>query len=593
MIRSLFKFIFSAFFWICSVLGFILIILALSLYWGQKSLFTSSSKPIKGDSVLSLTLKGPFVEHAHSKGIGGILLGKDASLYDMTRAIYAASHDEKIKGLLVRMESPSLGQAQLQELRDAFLSFKASGKPSWCYTDSFGESSSGTGLYYLATACEEIWLQPLGMVNLVGVSMEIPFAKEALKKMDVHPEIVQRKEYKSFIETFTRDSFSDESREAQQAVADSILDQFVEGIAKERDIPHDHVRALINNGPYLTQEAVTNRLVDHVDYRQFLEPILREKLGQHIRFVGISPYLSTLPVESQGEKVALIFGSGLIQQEGSKSLLGDLFISSGESFKTFQMALQDPEVKAIVYRINSPGGSPIASETIHSIIKYAKDYGKKPVIISMGDYAASGGYWASVAGTKIVAQPATLTGSIGVFGGKYVISGLLEKFGVKFGHVSTSENSSMWSFVESFTPKQWEKLNALMDEVYDTFSRRVAEGRHMTPEQVEKVARGRVWTGEQALALGLVDQLGGLHLALELARKEAGLKATAGVVVFPREQSLLESLATLFHEEEGEVIHKVGVMDSYSLPFKRVLAIFTWIFASQNLAYAPLGEVKH
>ncbi len=582
MIRNIFRFTFSVFFWICAAIGLSLIVLLLSLYLGHKSFLKTSTQPIKQNSVLTVTLKGTYTDHVQSKGLGA-LLGKSASLYDLTRSIYAASEDERIKGLLLKIENPNLGKAQLQELRDALLSFKASGKLSWCYTETFGESSSGTDLYYLATACDQIWLQPLGTVNLVGINIEVPFGKESLDKLDIHPEIVQRKEYKSFIESFTREGFSKEGREAQQAIADSFLEQFVDGIAKERALNHEHVRDLIQSGPHLNRDAIKEKLVDQVNYRQNLEPTLKEKLGSHIQFVSLKNYLSTLPEEkTSGDKVALIFGEGIIQQNGKKTALGDLFISSSEAYNTFLSAAKDPHVKVIVYRINSPGGSPVASEAVYSVIKYIKDEFHKPVIISMGDAAASGGYWASVGGTKIIAQPATLTGSIGAFGGKYVISGLLEKLGVKVDSVSTSENATMYSFVHSFTPHQWQKMNALMDDVYDTFTERVAEGRGLSREQVERVARGRVWTGEQAHALGLVDQLGGLHLAIDIARQETGLKPSAGVEVFPKEKSIFEDIASLYGQED-ESLQNVGVMEAILMPIRKILAFCAFVCSSNMI----------
>jgi protease IV len=592
MIRSFFRFIFSTFFWICAFIGIVVFALVLTLYLGHFGPFSPPSKSLKRESVLSLTLNGTYVEHANSKGIESLFLGKNASLYDLTLALHKASQDDKIKGLVIRIESPSLGTAQLQELRDALLTFRKSGKPSWCYADSFGESSSGTGLYYLATACEEIWLQPLGTVNLVGINMELPFGKEALQKLDIKAELTQRKEYKTFPEMFTREDYSQANREVSQAIADSVLGQIVEGIAKERKIAHDQVRLLIANGPYLTQESLSEKLVDHIGYRETLAPAIQEKLGHHIDFVGVGAYLRTHSHEVKGDKVALIFGSGIIQRDGKSSILDELVISSNSTYKAFQLAIDDKDVKAIVYRINSSGGSPVASETIYSIINYAKDHAKKPVIISMSDAAASGGYWISVAGSKIVAQPSTLTGSIGVFGGKFVLSGLFEKLGVKFGHVSTSENATMWSFAESFTPAQWSKMNAMMDEIYQVFSNRVAKGRNMTPDQVEKVARGRVWTGEQALALGLVDQLGGLHTAIDLAKQEAGLPPQAGVEIYPRHKTFFENITSLLeHEEEGSV-HEVGVFGALLQPLKKVMAVFSFILSSQEGAYVPLGEVK-
>ena len=592
MIRGFFKFIFSTLFWGCALMGFGILCIILAMYFTKLGPFAPSSKPLEHDAVLSLTLNGQYVEHANSTGIESLLLGKNASLYDLTRAIIHAAKDEKIKGLVLRIESPSLGAAQIQELRDAFLAFRKSGKPSWCYTDSFGDTSSGTALYYLATACQEIWLQPLGTLNLIGVAMEVPFAKNALEKLDIKPEIIQRKEYKSFMEMFTREDFSEANRESLQALADSILSQYVDGIAQERNISHEQVRSLINNGPYLTQEALTAKLIDRIDFRQILTPTIQEKLGKNIVFMKIGTYLNTLPRSVKGSKVALIFGSGTIQRDGGESALNELVISANSTYKAFQLAIEDKDVKAIVYRVNSGGGSPVASETIYSIINYAKEHGKKPVIISMSDAAASGGYWISVAGSKIVAQPATLTGSIGVFGGKILLSGLFEKLGIKWGHVSTSENASMWSFNEAYTPAQWVKLNALMDQIYESFTNRVAQGRKMTPQQVEKVARGRVWTGEQALALGLVDQLGGIHTAIDLAKKEAGLPIDAGIQIYPPHKTFYESLASLFEGDEESSLHEVGILGSVLQPLKKIWAVFTLLLSSQEVVYAPLREVR-
>ncbi|MBX9621433.1 MAG: signal peptide peptidase SppA [Alphaproteobacteria bacterium] len=592
MIRSVLKFIFSTFFWICSVIGIVFVSLIFFLYLGGIGPFSPSTQPLKKDSVLSIILNGTYVEHTDSKGIGSLFLGKEASLYELTQGIIKAASDDKIKGLVVRIESPSLGTAQLQELREALSTFRDSGKPNWCYTDSFGDSSSGTGLYYLATACEEIWLQPLGTVNLTGINLEVPFGKNALEKLDITPEIAQRKEYKSFVEMFTRDDFSEASREAQQAIADSILSQIVESIAKDRKLSHDHVRFLIANGPYLTQEALKEKLVDKVEFRQALIAVIKERLGQQIPFLKMASYLQNFQQSVPGDKVALIFGSGTIQRDGGRSPLDEVVISSNATEKAFQQAADDKDVKAIVYRINSPGGSPVASETIYNIIRHTQQVAKKPVIISMSDAAASGGYWVSLAGSKIIAQPATLTGSIGVFGGKFIVSGLLEKLGVHIGNISTSDNATMWSFTQSFNPAQWMKLNAIMDDVYQNFTSRVAQNRHMTLEQVEKVARGRVWTGEQALALGLVDQLGSLTAAIALAKKEAGLPPTAGIAIYPPSKTLLEELASLMDDSEDDSSHQVGVLGIFFQPLKKVMSVWTLLTSSPEILEVPLAEVK-
>jgi len=598
MIRSVLKFIFRTLYGIFAFIGFGIIFLVFILSAGLTYLgvgpFSSLPLPLNKDSILTLNLNSSYVEHADSDGLQALLMGKDASLYDMVVAIRKAGRDPKVKGLVARIEQPALGTAQIQELRDAVLEFRKSGKPSWCYSDSFGELSQGTGLYYIASAFEQIWLQPLGSVNLTGVKIEIPFGKEALEKLDVKAEVIQKKEYKSYTDMFTRDDFSEHSKESYQAVIDSILSQVVDGIAKDRKMPHDQVRSLIANGPYFTEEALALKLIDRIDYRQNLITAIHEKLGEDIKFLPVSSYFNTLIRWIHGSKVALIFGSGIIFRDESGLLLGGTGLSSDDIYKAFQLAGKDPDVKAIVFRINSEGGSPSASESIYSIINYAKEHWKKPVIISMSDAAASGGYWISLAGTKIVAQPATLTGSIGVFGGKFVLKGLFEKLGIKWGEVSTSENAMMWSLNESYTPAQWVKLNAYMDQIYDGFTSRVAKSRKLSPEQVEKVARGRVWTGEQALALGLVDQLGGIQTAIDLAIKEAGLEkdADVGVQVYPRHRSILEKFAVSLDSAEDGTSFQIGIFGNIMSSIKRISDVLGSLVPQQDAVYHPLGKVK-
>ncbi len=592
MIRSVFRVVFKTMYGIFAFLGLCVVLIALIMMfglgkwnWGESSKNISS---LKHDSVLSIILDGSYVEHETSNKYEALLFGSNASLYDLVRSITVAAHDPHIKGLVARIENPDLGTAQIQEIRDALAEFRKSGKPSWVYATSFGELTPGTGLYYLATGFEQIWIQPLGAVNLTGLSMEVPFGKEALEKIGVKPELIQKKEFKSFADMFTRDSMSEPNAEELQAVVDSIISQVVDGIVKDRKLSPDQVRHLVNNGPYFTEEAVTNKLIDRIDYRYNLMPTIQEKLGQDIEFIGLSTYVSTLPQPKKGPRVALIFGEGKIVNEMKTSTFGGLSIGSDDTYSAFHSAIEDPDVKAIVYRINSEGGSPVASETIYSIIKYANEKAKKPVIISMSDVAASGGYWISAAGTKIVAQPATLTGSIGAFGGKFNLAGLFEKIGIKWGVVSTSENARMWSVTEAYTPAQWMKVNQYLDKIYEGFTTRVAKHRNMTPEQVEKVARGRVWTGEQAMALGLVDQLGGLQFALHLAKKEAGLAQDASVHIYPKYQSFFEKFLKSYYSHEKETFSKMDTFLGILSPFKKVVALF---YEPQVLE-APIGKIR-
>jgi len=587
MIRKLLRAVARLIVWVCTFVGFVIVSGALCLYLMNRE---HQPKSLAHDTVLTLTLEGSYVDHHTGlPGLSAIATGGQGSLYDVTRAIMHGAKDKKVVGLILRIETPSLSTAQIQEIRDALLVFQKEGKPAWCYTDSFGELGSGTGLYYLATACPHITVQPLGMVNLIGISMESPFAKGALDKLGVVPNLIQKKEYKSYEEIFTREDFSLPAREALQATVDSFLSQIVDGIAQARKLPPDHVRALIETGPYVLEAAKTSRLIDKIGFYDDLLADLKKNFDTSMDYMDVDAYLKTLPLDLPGEGIALIFGTGTIQREKSPVFGGEATIDTETLCTAFQDAADDPHVKAIVFRIDSPGGSPLASETI----RHALEQVKKPIIISMGSAAASGGYWIALPGSQIVAQPATLTGSIGAMGGKFVLAGLFEKLGIHWGRVSTHENATLGSFSDPYTPLQQAQVDLWIQQIYDAFVSRVSKSRHMTPEQVEKVARGRVWTGEQAFALGLVDHLGGLHTAIGMAQKVAGLPMDAPLHLFPKPRSLLETLAEVVsgaHEasllapqirilmEGCQFLHQVRAyfpssQATVSMPFKEIHAL--------------------
>lgn len=551
MIRALFRGIYRTFLWICTALGFGLMGAGVCFFFFILPRQFPSPNPLVSPSLLTLTLKGSYEDHPRGGlGLDSFGLEKRASLYDLTKAITQAAQDKQIRGLVIHIDQPSFGMAQIQEIRDALLAFRKAGKPTWCYADSFGELTSGTNLYYLATACDHITVQPLGMLGLTGLMRELPFLKGGLDKLGVTPDLIQKKEYKSYEETFTREALSGPAREAEQAVVDSFLAQVIEGISQGRKLPHESVRSLINNGPYLLEAAQRHKLIDHIGFYDELLTQISKKLGQSLPSVKLEAYLKTLPLPLSEERIALIFASGTIQREKATSVFGGSLIEPREICKAFEDAMKDPTVKAVVFRIDSPGGSPSASEAIRHGIEQAKLRYKKPVIISMGNAAASGGYWIATPGSLIVAQPGTLTGSIGAMGGKFVFSGLFEKLGIQWDRVSTSENAAIWGFTNAYTPFQQAYIDAWIQQIYDGFISRVAKSRKMTLPQVEKVARGRVWTGEQALALNLVDRLGGLQTALDLGKIEVGLSPEAEVIVFPKQGTFLDTLRQLLDEEE-------------------------------------------
>lgn len=592
MIRSFLRGLFKTFYVLLASIGFLILCVGFFLYHKMDSNH-SKIHPLTKDTVLTLTLNGNYEDHPNLSPLNSLLSKQENSIYELTHTLKLASQDSKVKGLIIQLNLPEIGFAQIQELRDSLYAFRQAGKFILFYTDSFGETGPATGLYYLATVSNEIWMQPIGILNSSGLNMEVPFAKGALEKLDVKPIFGQRKEYKSYIETFTRDDFSPESKESLQAILASLNDQIIEGISQGRQLPRHIVQDYIHKNPFLAKEALQYKMIDKLDYRHNLKTAALQKAGKIVEFLPFHKYGQSLPSSVQGQKIALIFGHGAIVQEQNESdALNSDVIGSNTTYTNFKNAIDDKNIKAIVYRVNSPGGSPTASETIASVINLAKERGK-PVIISMSDYAASGGYWISLAGTKIVAQPGTLTGSIGVFSGKFVLTGLWDKLGIKWGSIKSGENADMWSANSSFSPAAWDKLNNWLDDIYATFTKKVAESRHLTAEQVEKISRGRVWTGEQALALGLVDQLGGIEQAIILAKQEASLPQNTAVEVYPTQKTIIEKLIALL---SGENPHS-DISSFILAPFKALrlfLSPFLGLisYTHQDVLEAPIVHVK-
>lgn len=598
MLSKFLKFIFRSIYRLSAVLGFLLII---GVAGGFYILSQSSSKTIvQENTLLTLTLQDSYPDYVEESLLKRLLKGEENSLYDLITTLESAEKDPKIKGLVVVLRSTGLGLAQLQELRDAILRFKKAGKSTLIYSDAYGEVDSALMAYYLASTFDEIWMQPIGTVNISGISLEKPYARELLEKLGVTPEFGKRKEYKSFSEMYTNSEPSEAAKEADQAILDSISSQVVETLAKSRKRMPQEVLQLIDNSPYTDLEARDLKLVDTLAHLHTLKPTLESRYGENqpVHFMDFWVYGTTHPAEKVNpdqDHIALIFDSGAIISGDNDGLMSEGFINSTRTYHLFMDAIKNPHVKGIVYRINSPGGSPTASETISSVIHYAKTKGI-PVVISMGDYAASGGYWISAEGSKILASSFTLTGSIGVFMGKFVLKDLWEKIGVHWDGVSFGKNSNLASPNTPFTPEEWARMNTFLDRIYSAFVNKVATARKLSLEAAEKLAKGRVWTGEQAQSLGLVDQLGGLHDALIVARKEAKLQVDAPLVIYPRKKGLLEILIEkLTHtppeDEADSVEFSLRAPLQYWQAFTRLLVQLRPLVNHETLE-APRLEVK-
>jgi protease-4 len=529
-----------------------LVIAGLIMAAGVAAITMTSKGGVSKATVLEIDFEQLIVEYVRDEPFSKILHGKQLTTRDVVDALAKASEDERVVGIVARVGNGAMGLAQIQEIRDAVIRFRESGKMAVAYGETFGEVGPGNGAYYLATAFDEIYLQPSGDVGLTGLMYESPFISGALEKLGLAPRMDHRYEYKNAMNLYTETEFTEAHREAMQTLVDSQFEQMVKGITVGRNLDETEVRTLIDRGPYLGQEAVDAGLVDDLLYRDQVYEMVREGAGERADFLFLSTYLARAGrPNTRGETVALIYGVGAVARGSSEfdPLFGEGTMGSDTVTAAFRAAIQDDDVAAIVFRVDSPGGSYVASDAIWRETVRARDAGK-PVIVTMGNVAGSGGYFVAMWADKIIAQPGTITASIGVLGGKFLTAGLWEKLGLTWDEVHTSEHSTMWTGTRDYLPTEWARFQAWLDRVYADFTAKVAEGRGMTQEEVHEIAKGRIWTGEDALEIGLVDELGGFHAAFRAAREAAGLEADDAirVRVYPRPRSAFEVL----FDEGGE-----------------------------------------
>ena len=556
-----------------------------------------STPALPGNIILSIDLTRGLAD-GPDEGWLKFIVGAKPSLRDFLDAVEAAGADPRVKGLVARVGSDQFALAEAQQIRDAIAGFRAKGKFAIAFGDSFGEFGGGTRPYYLATAFDQIWLQPMGSVGLTGLYAEASFFKGTLDLLGIVPEFDHRGRYKTATNTLTETSMTPPDREQVEDLLGSVAGQVVAGIAEDRKLPPDRVRALIDRGPLLPDEALQAKLVDRLGYFDEAIAIARKRAGANAKRVDLSTYLDGVErPNDQGARIALIYGSGLIVRGSGSAgpLSGSEEMAADDIVRAFRAAIRDPKVRAILFRIDSPGGSVVASETIWRAVALAGQHGK-PVIVSMGDVAGSGGYYIAAPADKIVAEPATLTGSIGVLAGKLIVADLLKKLGVSTDSAQFGANAAMSSANSEFSPFARSRLEALLDATYQGFKDHVAAGRHMTADAVEAVAQGRVWTGEEAKAHGLVDALGGYGTALRLARKAAKIAPDAPIQLteFPREKGPIALLYDRLTGRKPEINGLVGgalgrTIEAAQPLFQRIEAL---IDTPGVLTMPPIGQPR-
>jgi protease IV len=538
-----------------------LVFLGLAGAAGVVAWFSFSEEPLPARIVLEVDLDMPLVEDVPTDPLAQALREEVVVIRDVVAALEMAKRDDRVAGLVARIGDGSGGVAQVQELRDLVAGFRAEGKFAIAYADSFGEFGPGTLGYYLATAFDEIRVSPTGTVGLTGLIAEQPFVREALAKLGLTPRLDHREQYKTFLYTFTEDGFVEPHRESLTNLLGSLYRQIVGGIADRRGLDEAEVRALIDRGPFLAEEAVEVGLIDGLGYRDQVYEAARERAGEGAAFLYLSRYLDRTGgayASGGSREIALVYGIGTIQRgpSGYNPITGATGMGSDTVAKAIRDAAADPDIAAIVFRIDSGGGSAVASDVIwREVVRASQGERATPVIVSMGNFAASGGYYVAMGADTIIAQPGTITGSIGVVAGKMLTSEFWEKLGVSWGKVQAGEHADMWTGTEDFGPSEYARFQEFLDATYEAFLSKAAAGRDLPIEQVREAAGGRVWTGEEAARLGLVDALGGLPLAIARAREAAGIPSDepARIRIFPERRGPIEMLlANLLGDDEED-----------------------------------------
>ena len=510
----------------------------------------SSSKDVtyvKNNTVLTVNLDQISGDR---EGSPLMSFGKNSSvgLVDLMGAIRVAANDSKISALLIKDDGAAdVSWASFEELRAAIDDFRAAGKPVVSYATSYS-----TGGYYLCTAAEQVCLHPSGMVDFRGIGAEVMYYKDLLDKLGVEMQLIRPEScaYKSAGEVYTMNHMSDANREQIRAYIGSVWSTAVADIAKSRKMSVEELNRIADDlTGLLADDACANRLVDTLCFEEDVRQMLKNQYGGK-QLMGVEKYIENQKAQKSKEKnsIAVIYAEGTVQDGSAKGM--DEGVYGDDIVKALRQAMNDDNVKAIVLRVNSPGGQATASESMTHAVIQAKE--KKPVIVSMGDLAASAGYEMSCMADVIVAQPMTITGSIGVFGTIPNVQKLMrQKLGLSTDTVSTNRNANGLTAFRPLSPAAMKLMERNVEDFYKVFVGRVAEGRHMTYDAVHEIARGRVWTGADAVKIGLVDTLGGLDLALRIAAEKAGVEHYA-VKEYPAEKDVMTQLMELFGEQSDD-----------------------------------------
>ncbi|MBL8771592.1 MAG: signal peptide peptidase SppA [Phenylobacterium sp.] len=558
--------------------GLVLFMVFVPVVLVTMALSATAPEPIPGRTVLELDLRGPLTDQAPHNPLWGI--GRNStSVMSIVETLRRAERDDRVKGVLVRLPEGGLEPGMADEIRLGLNHFRASGKPVYAHSQGIYPAGIGTTAYMLGRAADQFWMQPGASLQVTGLATEELFLKRFFDKYGVVPQFEQRYEYKNAVNGYMQSDFTPAHREATLSWMGSVYASNLAFAAADRKADPAVLRRNLEAGPHGAQEALRLRLIDGVGQVREVQQALLDKAGDGARLIDFDDYAED-PSDRRpvGDAIGLIEAEGPIvtgRDRGSNPFTGGATIYSDDIAKAVVRAAKADSVKAIVLRLNSPGGSDTASEQILDAIRFAKSKGK-PVVVSMSTYGASGGYWIASEASSIVAQPTTLTGSIGVFGGKFALGEAAARFGVDIRPLGVGgEYAGAFGVSQPFTADQRAAFSGWMDRIYESFVARVAAGRKLPVQRVREIAKGRVWTGAQARSLGLVDEVGGFYQAVDKAKQLARLEGDVPIRRMTPTEGAFEALQKA-----------LGV----SAASARTLAAAAWIFGDPR-AQAVLDQV--
>jgi protease IV len=481
--------------------------------------------------VVTLDFQRPLVGHINMSPFDLAFADQPLVISDVIAGFERAAKDKRVKAVIARFGYEHPEWASIQEVRDAVRRFQSSQKPNYAYGENFGDLGQGPSLYYWASAFDQLWLQPVGQVGLSGLMIEMPFAKTALAGLGIKADFIRKEDYKSAMDSFLYDETTGPVRENYQQLLQAMAGQLTSDVAAARGIEQKDVESFLAAGPFTAAEALQLNLIDKIAYADELEQKIKKDYGEGVDFVDVQDYLALSDKDQNLEPkatVAVIYAAGMIQSGESDvgGFAGETIMGGDTIAGAFYDAAEDKDVKAILLRLDSPGGSPAASETIRRAMVKAKEAGKY-VVVSMSNVAASGGYWVAMEADKIVAMPGTITGSIGVIAGKFSAAEAFKKLGIGWSRIEVGQGGGMWSPTTGFSEKERARLNVLVEDTYRTFQQSVMKTRKISADKIAAVTGGRVFTGADAKTAGLVDELGGMKTALGLIRTHLALAEDA------------------------------------------------------------------